>query len=186
MGANVAIDIGARIIGPQEISIGDNTWIDKYAILAAGASPQTRRHVRTKENRNFRFRRGELVIGNGCHIAPYVVIQAHGGCYIGDFTGIASGCKVYSLSHHYKGPMDGTIVYKFTPMVPEEEQSMIEGPIVFEGNNALGLNSVVFPGVTIGRNSWIGVCSYVIEDVPGDIVAIGTPSKVLKRRASSG
>jgi len=184
MGKNVRIDVGARFSNSHNISIGDGAWIDAYVLLIAwkdGGRGYVG-HLKVRSNPNFKFNGGELIIGKGCHIAPHVLIQAIGGVYIGDFTGIASGSRVYSLSHHYKGPEDRKVVYKFTPQAPPEEQSFIEGPVVFEGNNALGLNSVVLPGVTIGRNSWIGVCSYVIEDVPPNCIASGTPCKIMKNR----
>jgi acetyltransferase-like isoleucine patch superfamily enzyme len=124
---------------------------------------------------------GELKIGKSCHISKNVVIQAQGGVFIGDFTGIASGAKIYSLSHHYKNlANDDGRIYKFTPLAPPGDQSLIQGTVVFEGNNALGLNSVVLPGVTIGKNSWVGTCSNVVDDLPPSCVATGCPAKVIK------
>ena len=88
---------------------------------------------------------------------------------------------IHSLSHHYKKPgKDDAAIYKFTPCAPPEDQSLIEGPVILEGNNALGLNSVILPGVTIGKNSWIGVCSYVVKDIPPNCIASGCPAKVTK------
>ena len=66
-------------------------------------------------------------------------------------------------------------------MASPEEQSLIEGPVILEGNNALGLNSVILPGVVVGKNSWIGVCSYVFEDIPPDSLASGNPAHLIKK-----
>jgi acetyltransferase-like isoleucine patch superfamily enzyme len=179
LGKDVIIAVGAKAIGWQNISIGDNSVIDRNVILEAG-SIDSRLMVYSKKHSSL-VEKGKLIIGKGCHISKNVVIQSYGGIFIGDFTGIASGAKVYSLSHHYKNMMeDDGKIYKFTPYTPYEEQSLIEGSIIFEGNNALGLNSVVLPGVILGMNSWVGVCSYVVDDVPPDSLVVGCPAKVVK------
>jgi acetyltransferase-like isoleucine patch superfamily enzyme len=179
-GKDVIIEIGAKVIGWQNISIGDRSAIDRNVILETGEIDKDKFMVYDK-NANPIVKDGELIIGRGCHISKNVVIQSFGGVFIGDFTGIASGAMIYSLSHHYKNmKCDDGIIYKFTPFAPPSEQSLIKGPVILEGCNALGLNSVILPGVTVGKNSWIGVCSYVVENVPPNSLAIGCPAKVVK------
>lgn len=49
------------------------------------------------------------------------------------------------------------------------------------GNNVwIGANTVVVPGVTIGDNSVIGAGSVVTKDIPANVVAVGSPCKVLR------
>lgn len=185
LGKDVRIDVGAKAINWHNITIGDNSWIDRNVFLIAGksGSPNFEGPFYLKQNRSFKGKRGELIIGKGCHIEPNVVIQSIGGVEIGDYSGVASGAKIYTLSNHYRNlERDDGIIYKFTPLAPPKEQSFIEGPVVFQGNNAIGLNSVVLPGVTIGKNSWVGICSYVIKDIPPNSIAIGCPAQVVKRR----
>lgn len=180
LGKDVLIEVGAKAIGWNHISIGDKSWIDRNVILETGLIDKAKFMVYCKKPAST-VKEGELKIGKGCHISKNVVIQSHGGVFIGDFTGIASGAKIYSLSHHYRSlQSDVGIVYKFTPLAPPEEQSIIEGEVVLEGNNALGLNSIILPGVTVSKNSWIGVCSYVVDDVPPNCLATGCPAKVTK------
>lgn len=185
LGKNVQIEIGAKAKNWHSISIGDNSWIDRNVLLLAGSGGPSNYMgpFHHKENKSFQGKRGELIIGKGCHIAPNVVIQSIEGVEIGDYSGIASGAKIYSLSHHYRNfERDDGIIYKFTPCAPPNEQSLIGGPVVLQGNNAIGLNSVVLPGVTIGKNSWIGVNSCVINNVPPESIAMGCPAKVTKKR----
>jgi acetyltransferase-like isoleucine patch superfamily enzyme len=185
LGKNVLIEVGAKAINWQNITIEDNSWIDRNVLLIAGGGepPGYKGPYHYKRNKFFRGRRGELIIGRGCHIAPNVVIQAIEGVEIGDYSGIAAGAKIYSLSHHYRNiKCNDGVIYKFTPLAPPEEQSLIGSPVVLEGNNAIGLNSVILPGVTVGKNSWVGVMSYVVEDIPPNSIAIGCPAKVIKRR----
>jgi len=182
LGRNVMIDVGVHIVGPQFVYIDDNTWLDKNVILIAGEVAKRGQKFVTKANLSYGGRRGELRIGKFCHLAPNVVVQAHGGVEIGDYCGLASGAKIYSLSHHYRGSEEDKFLYRFTPMAPPNEQCLIEGAVVLAGNNAIGLNSVVLPGVTIGKNSWVGVCSYVANDVPENVIALGNPARVVKER----
>ena len=53
-------------------------------------------------------------------------------------------------------------------------------PIVVGGNVWLGAGVVVGPGVTIGENSVVGAGSVVTRDVPADVVAAGSPCRVLR------
>ena len=49
------------------------------------------------------------------------------------------------------------------------------------GNNVwIGANSVIGPGVIIGDNSVIGAGSVVNKNIPANVVAVGTPCKVVK------
>lgn len=183
LGKNVTISEGVYILNPENVSIGENTWIDKNVILASGKPHKGERKFFWKNNKNYKGEIGELQIGRGCHIAPNAVIQAHGGVKIGNYTGIASGGKIYSMSHHYRNlEIEDEVLYKFSPRAPQNEQYLIIGPIVIQDNTALGLNSVILPGVTIGKNSWVGVNSSVISDIPPNSIAMGNPAKIIKKR----
>ncbi len=53
------------------------------------------------------------------------------------------------------------------------------GKILLEGNNFIGVNSVILKGVKIGKNTIIGACSVVTHDIPSNCVAAGNPCKVI-------
>jgi maltose O-acetyltransferase len=53
-------------------------------------------------------------------------------------------------------------------------------PIIIGNNVWIGGNVVINPGITIGDNSVIGSGSVVTKDVPGNVIAIGNPCKVLR------
>ncbi|MDI6701314.1 MAG: acyltransferase [bacterium] len=185
-GKNVLIDQGVIIQGAKWISIGNNVWIDQYCILIAGVvdEKESARVFTKKGNPYYSGMGGELIIGNNVHIAPFCTIQAHGGTYIGNNVGIASGSRVYSLSHHYRNPKDrtDTFSYKFTPMAPKSEQSLISAPVVISDDCALGLNSVVLPGTTIKKGTWIGVSSFVAKDTEEDSIYMSRPARFIKRK----
>lgn len=53
--------------------------------------------------------------------------------------------------------------------------------VTIEDSVWIGANSVVLPGVTIGRGSVISANSVVVKDVPPMVVAGGNPAVVIKR-----
>lgn len=68
------------------------------------------------------------------------------------------------------------------PLDPEQRRAKLEAaePIVIEDNVWLGGGAIVLAGVTIGANSVIGAGAVVTRDVPRDVVAVGTPAKVVR------
>ncbi|GGU99917.1 maltose O-acetyltransferase [Actinomadura cremea] len=68
------------------------------------------------------------------------------------------------------------------PLDPEQRRAKLEAaePIFIEDNVWLGGGAIVLAGVTIGANSVIGAGSVVTGDIPRDVVAVGTPAKVVR------
>jgi galactoside O-acetyltransferase len=184
LGKKAVIDFGVHITNPSQISIGDNTHIDRCVTLLAGISRVGNRRVHYKANPKYQYNEGEIHIGRNIHIAPYVYIVGAGGIDIGDCGGIASGTRVFSVSNHYcnLNEPDDKKLYCFSNRVPEDEQLLIVGPVVMERNTGVGLNSVVLPGSTIGENSWVGAISCVIGTIPPNVIAGGCPAKIIKHR----
>lgn len=185
-GKNVIIDEGVIIQNPEWISIGDNAWIDRYVVLIAGAPDidNSSRVFTIKENKAYKFERGELIIDDNVHIAPFCTIQAHGGVYLGKNITIASGSRIYSLSHHYRNlnDRDDRYEYKFSSMAPKNEQSLISSPVYIGNNCAIGLNSVVLPGTIINDGTWVGVSSYVSGELEGGAVYASEKAKFIKKK----
>lgn len=185
LGAGAVIDVGVQILNPGYVSIGDHSWIDNYVVILAGPPGEHGGPLRRKPNPAFRHQEGEVVIGRNVHVAMFVVLQGHGGLSVGDNSGIASGSLLYSMSHHYSNPADPSDrkIYDFTPMAPDDVQSLIVSPIVMESHTGLGLNSVMLPGATIREGSWVGTHSLVTKEIPPYSVASGNPAVVAKERA---
>ena len=59
------------------------------------------------------------------------------------------------------------------------KETVIYGPIKIGKNCFIGCRSVILPNVTIGDNVIIGAGSIVNRDIPSNMVAVGTPCKVL-------
>lgn len=87
--------------------------------------------------------------------------------YIGDYVMIGPNVTLATAGH----PIDP--VYR-------EKVAQFNIPIHIGRNVWIGANTVVLPGVTIGDNSVIGAGSVVTKDIPSNVVAVGSPCKVLR------
>jgi acetyltransferase-like isoleucine patch superfamily enzyme len=188
LGRDVLFEPGVQLIGAEHMSFGDGCWIDRYAVLIAGPPDAAGRRITRRENGAFTHAEGELVVGPGCHIAPHTVISAHGGVSIGRNTTIAAGGRVYSFTHHHADPGDPAddFPYRFSSRAPAGEQSLIAAPVVIGDDAAVGLNSVVLPGSTIGDRTWVGAASLVRGELPADAIAVGVPARPRPRRGGDG
>ncbi|MDQ2913770.1 MAG: acyltransferase [Chloroflexota bacterium] len=184
LGSDVRIDAGAQLVNPEYISIGDNCWIDRYVLLIAGPPHEGNRKLARTENPMFKYTEGELVIGKNCHIASHVVINGHGGVSIGDDSTVAAGAKIVSLSHHYRNVLDpeDRHLYSFGSRVPGHDQFLLSSAVALDQNTALATNSIMLPGSSIGRYSWVGAGSVVTGHIPPGCVAWGIPAKPMKDR----
>jgi galactoside O-acetyltransferase len=160
-GSNVVIEEGVYFENLKSISLGNNIWIDKYAILIGGAFNSNNRKYFQKGEIVIEW--GDLIIDDGVHLAPFSLIQAHGGVKIGRDVTIASGSKIYSLSHHYKNLNNPEDLkrYSFSTMAKLEDQFLIIGNVIIEDYAAVGLNSIILPGVHIPKGTWIGTMSTI-------------------------
>jgi acetyltransferase-like isoleucine patch superfamily enzyme len=162
-GRNVYIDIGVIFQNPKCIFLGDNIWIDNYTVLIGGRI-QDAGNIHFKKNNNFDKQIGEIHFSGENHLAPFAVVQGHGGVKVGKGVTLGSGSKIYSLSHHYRNTLDANDKkrYQFSSMANPRDQFFISGPVVIGNGAAVGLNSVVLPGTTIPSGTWIGVNTSVI------------------------
>ncbi|HAK05978.1 MAG TPA: putative colanic acid biosynthesis acetyltransferase [Spartobacteria bacterium] len=49
----------------------------------------------------------------------------------------------------------------------------------------IGARAFVLPGVTIGARSIIGACSVVTKDIPENVIAAGSPCRIIKSRSAT-
>lgn len=113
---------------------------------------------------------GDIEIGDNIVIGEYSTFQGQGGIQIKNNVLLASHIHFISNHHEYED------VYK-----PIKEQGDKSAKIVVEENAWIGINVVIFSGVTIGRNSVIGTGSVVKNDIPPYSVAVGNPACVVKK-----
>lgn len=157
VGNNVLVSDKAVFYNAGAISIGENTRIDDFCILSAGA--------------------GGISIGRNVHIACYVSIIGKEAVTIEDFAGISSKCAIYSSSDDYSGG------YMTNPTVPEKYTNVNHKPVHIGQHVLIGAGTIVLPGVSIANYNAIGAVSLVRKSIPQTgLVLSGNPLKALSRR----
>lgn len=68
------------------------------------------------------------------------------------------------------------------PLDPDRRRDKWESgePIVIHDNVWLGGGVIVCPGVSIGENTVVGAGAVVTKDLPANVLAVGSPAKVLR------
>ncbi len=156
-GRGVFIDTGVHLINPSSISLEEGVWIDKNAILIAGALPLKVEKVKRIENINFQGIEGEIYVGAYSHIGLMNVIQGHGGVRLGRYCTTSAGVKIYSLSNDPKRCPTGTL----------KDPAYIMHPVEMGENVWLGINVTVL-GHSIGSNAFVKSHQLVYSDIlPG-------------------
>ena len=87
--------------------------------------------------------------------------------YVGDRTKFGPNVTVDTATH---------------PIMPElrEKGCQYNLPIRIGKNCWIGAGSIILPGVTIGDNTVIGAGSIVTHDIPANVVAYGSPCRVMR------
>lgn len=94
--------------------------------------------------------------------------------------GLDIGCtkSIRIGSNTIIGPMVNMIDTNFHPVDIEDKSQSKE--IVISENVWIGRGAVILPGVTIGKNSVVASGSIVTRDIPANVLAGGTPAKVIR------
>jgi acetyltransferase-like isoleucine patch superfamily enzyme len=182
MGIGVKIDTGVFLYGMKYISIGDHTHIDKNCILVG--SPDdidvSNRVVKRRDVNFDAISPGEISIGRQCHISQNCMLYGYGGIHIGDKCVMSAGAKVYSLTSMANDPSDPSRVISIVPY--EGVSPTLIGKVVLGGNTWIGLDSVISPGITIGKNSFVRSNSMVLNSFGENSYIAGDPATLLRRR----
>jgi acetyltransferase-like isoleucine patch superfamily enzyme len=148
-GVDVRISSTAVISRPELIEIGNHVTIDIGCYISVGAK-----------------------IGDYIHISPYVCIigGANAVLIMEDFTGISAGSKLVVLSDDFTKGL-------IAPMVPVKYRNLIGGEIIMRRFSAVGVNSVVMPGVEMGEGSVLGANSLLTKNAKPWTIYAGSPAK---------
>lgn len=157
IGENVLISDKAVFYNPENISIGDNSRIDDFAILSAGE--------------------GGIEIGRYVHIACNTSILGQGKVTLSDFSAISSRVAIYSSSDPYDGS------FLTNPCVPEFSKREVllrntyHKPVYLGKHVVVGTGSTVLPGVTLEDGCSVGAMTLVNKSFKENTIIIGIPAR---------
>lgn len=110
-------------------------------------------------------------IGQGCHIAPYVLIDL---MYphlvtIEDNVGIGSNSMIFAH------------INPTANLVLKEKYPRKTDPVLIKSGAWINPGCIITPGVTVGSNAILAVGSVVTTSVPDNSVVAGNPARVIKK-----
>ena len=152
LGKNVVFEKGVLIFHPENIVIGNNTYIGHNTLLKA-------------------YYKNEMIIGDDTWIGPSCFFHSAGGIKIGKRIGIGPMVKILT-SYHSEEPID-------QPVLNNEIRYK---PVIIEDGSDIGIGTIILPGITIGKGAIIGAGSVVTKNVPAFSVYVGNPAKLLRER----
>ena len=141
-----------------------------------------------EEKREALLREMLAEVGEGCYIEPpFHANWAGKFLHFGEKVYANFNLTIVDDTHIYVGDntMFGPNVVLDTGTHPIDPKLRMQGwqynrPIRIGKNCWIGAGAVVLPGVTIGDNSVTGAGSVVTKDIPDNVVAVGTPCRVIR------
>jgi galactoside O-acetyltransferase len=151
VGKNVKLSDKASIYNAALIEIGDNSRIDDFCVLSAGA--------------------GGIAIGSNVHIAVYSSFIGAGRIDVHDFANVSSRVGIYSSNDDYSGH------FMTNPTVPEQFTGVTKADVILERHVIVGSGTIVLPGITMRLGSVAGALSLIKKDCDQFGIYAGTPAK---------
>ncbi|MBN2156573.1 MAG: N-acetyltransferase [Candidatus Lokiarchaeota archaeon] len=186
---------------PQYVILGNNVKIGKFVILGEiprvekiqpleiGADTIIRSHsviyTNTTIGDNFQTGHGVLirencVIGKNVSVGSHSVLERdvilqdnvriHSNVFIPEYTCIEQNAWI--------GP-NVVMTNAYHPLCSKVKECL-KGPTI-RSHVIIGAHVTIAPYVTIGENVFIGAGSVVTKDIPDNMVAYGSPARIIKR-----
>ena len=158
-GARVRVGEGTRLDLSKDsvLEVGSDVSISRFAHIV----PEARRRIMIGAGSTIQDNcriYGDVTVGPRCIFAPNVFVSS------------------------------GTHAFDTLPHLPIQEQDRLapvaSRPIRIFADCWFGINSVLMPGINIGRGCVVGANSVVTADLPPYSVAVGNPAKVVRQRLS--
>ena len=115
------------------------------------------------------YRKMGVKIGSNCKIQGGVIIDYSHFWHITIGNNVTIAPRVHILAHDAS-----TVLHTGYAKI---------GKVDIEDGVFIGAGTIVLPGVVIGENSIIGAGSVVVNDIPENSVAVGSPAKVVSTLA---
>lgn len=158
LGKGTVVKLPARLWNCKYISIGEGSFIAEGSFLAV--SP-----IGKRDSCAELLKIGNNVcIGKNCHISCMKDINIENNVLISDNVYIGDG-------QHGFGNIKLPII---------KQPMEFRGAVKICSGSFIGINAVILPGVTIGKNSVVGASSVVCKHVPDYTVVAGNPARIIR------
>ena len=145
-------------ITPRYITINKNVFIEKNCRIEAVTSY------------NDTCFHPSIVFEENVSVQQNLHLTCASQITIGRNTAIASNVSITDIHHPYDDIN-----------TPIEQQDIITKPVTIGSDSKIYNNTVILPGVHIGKHCTIGANSVVTRDIPDYSVAVGAPARVVKQ-----
>ncbi len=109
---------------------------------------------------------GRIQVDDYCLLCPGTRLDSATKIHIGSNTMLAANVYITDADWHD--------IYDRSAPIGDTR------PVVLEPNTWIGDSSIVCKGVTVGENSVIGAGSVVTGDIPANVIAAGSPARVIR------
>ena len=159
IGAKTIIDTPLKIVNAQNIEIGDNVTIEKYATIYSVGEYGSKTY------------NGKIHIGNNVYINNNCNLTAANKISIDDNVVIAANVSFFDFNHKYS---DINTPVKYSDLD-------ILGELLISKNCWIGMNVVIVGNIELGENCIVGANSVVTKSFPKNTVIAGNPAKIIKK-----
>lgn len=168
---NLVVELPRRLGNTKRIYMGDDIWIGPDCLIFAITEYPTKPMQNPKDKKINQTFDPIVRIGNRVTATGGLQIAAHKEITIEDDVMFASNINITDGLHGYGNTNE-----------PYKYQNIFKiSPITIKRGCWIGQNVVILPGVSIGEFSIIGSNSIVTKSIPDKSIAVGSPSKVIKK-----
>lgn len=168
--------MGISVLGDHSVLPGLITDGVKGAIIAIGDNETRAERYRELESMGI-----EMV--NAIHPTSYIASSARLGKGVTVAIGaiIGTGTRIGNNAIINNGAIvdHENVIGDHVHIAPG---CSLAGRVTVKRGTLIGIGSVITPYLTIGENVTIGAGSVVLEDIPDNVIAAGTPAKVIKEK----
>jgi len=176
VGKGVVFGVDVWFRHPHKIRIGDGAIIDDGALIDAKGSANEGVTIGPNcyigRGTILSCKEGDIVLGPSVNLSTWCNISSNSKIVIGEKTLLGPYAGVFATMHKFD-EIGAAIL----------DQGWTSEGVTIGPNCWLGSRVSVLDGVTVGANVVVGAGAVVTDDLPDNVIAVGVPAKVLKRRA---
>lgn len=164
---------GIHVISSDDVL---RTDVARVRLVCAAGDPARARWIAIYERAGFKF---VTCVHPSAVVSPHAVIGDGGIIYPGVF--VSTGVKIgrHVLIQANCSVMHDVEIADCCTLCPGVH---IGGYTTVAAGTFIGIGASVIDRVTIGHNTTVGAGATVIEDIPSNVVAVGSPSRIVNRK----